>query len=120
MGKHPGEFKLRIGFFLIFFAFFFFFSAKMNLTVFAGILLAVTMATARRASLVEKIMRAADEADEPAGAKRAKRGCLDVGTPCKKGNECCYYPDIYCLYSEYTAENKGQKAVCQPSRVMKN
>merc|ERR1711872_1084675 len=141
MGKHPGEFKLRIGFFSIFFAFFFFFSAKMNLTVFAGILLAVTMATARRASLgektmqaaekadepeeamresaslVEKIMRAADEADEPAGAKR---GCLDVGTPCRKGNECCYYPDIYCLYSEYTAENKGQKAVCQPSRVMKN
>merc|ERR1712236_177059 len=77
---------------------FFFFSAKMNLTVFAGILLAVTMATARiaslgektmqaagkadepekamresarPASLVEKIMRAADEADEPAGAKRA-------------------------------------------------
>merc|ERR1719334_874013 len=68
----------------------------MNLTVFAGILLAVIMATARGASLktmqaateadepeeamreeirpaslVEKIMRAADEADEPAGVKRA-------------------------------------------------
>jgi len=66
-------------------------------TVFAGILLAVTMATARRvsldektmqaageadepfeamreaASLVKKIMRAANEADEPGEAKRAKR-----------------------------------------------
>merc|ERR1711872_1110012 len=85
-----------------FFLLFFFFSAKMNLTVFAGILLAVTMATARRASLgektmqaageadepeeamresarpaslVEKIMRAAEEADEPAGAKRANGDC---------------------------------------------
>merc|ERR1712087_585989 len=37
-----------------------FFKANMNLTVFAGILLAVTTVTARRASLVEKIMRAAD------------------------------------------------------------
>merc|ERR1711872_503786 len=107
MGKHPGEFKLRIGFFSIFFAFFFFFSAKMNLTVFAGILLAVTMATARRASLgektmqaagkadepeeamresaslVEKIMRAADEADEPAGAKRANGdACIPTGERC--------------------------------------
>merc|ERR1712236_105183 len=80
-----------------FFSYFFFFSAKMNLTVFAGILLAINMATARRASLgekttkadepeeakraaarlarlaslVEKNMRAADEAGEPAGAKRA-------------------------------------------------
>merc|ERR1711962_462764 len=73
-----------------FFFVFFFFKANMNLTVFAGILLAVTMATARRASLVrkadepgeamreaarpaslvEKIMRAADEADEPDEAKR--------------------------------------------------
>jgi len=66
----------------------------MNLTVFAGILLAINMATARRASLgektmqadepeeamresarpaslVEKIMRAADKADEPDEAKRA-------------------------------------------------
>merc|ERR1712180_335446 len=78
----------------IFFPIFFFFSAKMNLTVFAGILLAINMATARRASLgekttqadepeeamresarpaslVEKIMRAADKADEPDEAKRA-------------------------------------------------
>merc|ERR1711962_534187 len=84
-----------------FFRFFFVFSANMNLAVFAGILLAVPMATARRASLgektmqatgeanepeeamrgaarparlVEKIMRAADEADEPEEAKRAKSG----------------------------------------------
>jgi len=74
----------------------------MNLTVFAAILLAVPVVTARRASLgektmqaaggadepeeamreaarpaslVEKIMRAADEVDEPDEAKRAKRGC---------------------------------------------
>merc|ERR1711962_129125 len=84
-----------------FFRFFFVFSANMNLAVFAGILLAVPMATARRVSLgeksmqatgeadepdeamrgsarparlVEKIMRAADEADEPEEAKRAKSG----------------------------------------------
>merc|ERR1711872_987424 len=69
MGKHPGKFKLRIDFFSIFF-FFFLFSVKMNLTVFAGILLAVTMATARRASLGEKIMQAAGEADEPEEAMR--------------------------------------------------
>merc|ERR1711872_774060 len=105
--KHPGEFKLRIGFFSIFFCFFFFFSAKMNLTVFAGILLAVTMATARTASLVEKIMRAADEADEPAGAKRANGDdcpngpsercecpmsncdCPMYGKPCESDKECC-------------------------------
>merc|ERR1711872_1211728 len=49
---------------------FFFFKGNMNLTVFAGILLAVTMATARRASLVEKIMQAADEAEKPDEAKR--------------------------------------------------
>merc|ERR1712112_435591 len=98
-----------------FFLLFFFFSAKMNLTVFAGILLAVTMATARRASLgektmqaggeaeepeeamresaslVEKIMRAAKEADEPARAKRANGGCKPAGTPCNNSNECCGY-----------------------------
>merc|ERR1712112_426720 len=84
--KHPGAFKLRIGFFSIFFAFFFFFSAKMNLTVFAGILLAVTMATARRASLGEKTMQAADEADEPA---RAKRACKKSGATCTNDGECC-------------------------------
>merc|ERR1712240_850040 len=49
---------------------FFFFSAKMNLTVFAGILLVVTMATARRASLGEKTMQAAGKADEPEEAMR--------------------------------------------------
>merc|ERR1711872_148299 len=49
---------------------FFFFSANMNLTVFAGILLAVPMAAARRASLGEKTMQAADEADEPVEAMR--------------------------------------------------
>merc|ERR1712087_658348 len=99
-----------------FFFRFFFFSAKMNLTVFAGILLAVTMATARRASLgektmqaaskadepeeamslVEKIVRAADEADEPAGAKRANGGCKPVGTPCNNRNECCNTPYVDC------------------------
>merc|ERR1712215_239008 len=92
-----------------FFFIFFFFSAKMNLTVFAGILLAVTMATARRASLVEKtmqavgetdepeeamreaarpaslaekIMRAANEADEPDKAKRANGECIAKGEFC--------------------------------------
>merc|ERR1711962_707922 len=85
----PANSSLGIDFFSIFFVFFFF-KANMNLTVFAGILLAVTMATARRASLVrkadepgeamreaarpaslvEKIMRAANEADEPDEAKR--------------------------------------------------
>merc|ERR1712114_124279 len=89
MGKHPGKFKLRIGFFNFFSHFFFFFSAKMNLTVFAGILLAVTMATARRASLGEKTMQAAEEADEPAGAKRANEGCKPAETMCENDNECC-------------------------------
>jgi len=42
----------------------------MNLTVFAGILLAVTLATARRASLGEKTMQAAGKADEPGEAAR--------------------------------------------------
>merc|ERR1712055_848505 len=55
--------------FHIFFPFFFF-SANMNLTVFAGILLTVTMATARRASLGEKTMQAAGKADEPGEAMR--------------------------------------------------
>jgi len=83
-------------------------------TVFAGILLAVTMATARRvsldektmqaageadepfeamreaASLVKKIMRAANEADEPGEAKRAKRArsCVEY-QPCNDADECC-------------------------------
>merc|ERR1711962_783281 len=59
-----------------FFFYFFFFSAKMNLTVFAGILLAVNMATARRASLGEKTMQAANEADEPDKARRANGECI--------------------------------------------
>jgi len=42
----------------------------MNLTVFAGILLAVTMVTARRASLGEKTKQAAGKADEPDEAMR--------------------------------------------------
>merc|ERR1712212_1452814 len=73
MGIHgdPGKFKLRIDF-SHFFPFFFFFSANMNLTVFAGILHAITMATARRASLGEKTMQAASKADEPDKAKRVK------------------------------------------------
>merc|ERR1711962_1648275 len=41
-----------------------------DLTVFAGILLAVTMATARRASLGEKTKQAAGKADEPGEAMR--------------------------------------------------
>merc|ERR1719209_2542540 len=45
-------------------------SANMNLTVFAGILHAITMATARRASLGEKTMQAAGKADEPVEAMR--------------------------------------------------
>jgi len=78
----------------------------MNLTVFVGILLAVPMATAKRASLgektmkaagkaepgeamkeaarpaslFEKIMRAADKADEPDEADEAKRESLQPGT----------------------------------------
>merc|ERR1711872_206177 len=103
-----------------FFFCFFFFSAKMNLTVFAGILLAVTMATARRASsgektmqaagkadepeeamreaarpasLVEKIMRAADEANEPDEAKRAKRACKSEGEPCTWSGDCCLFEE---------------------------
>merc|ERR1711962_1987500 len=103
----PANSSLGIDFFSIFFVFFFF-KANMNLTVFAGILLAVTMATARRASLVrkadepeeamreaarpaslvEKIMRAADEVDEPDEAKRAKRACKLSG-PCKDDDDCC-------------------------------
>jgi len=42
----------------------------MNLAVFAGILLAIPMATARRASLGEKTMQATGEADEPDEAMR--------------------------------------------------
>merc|ERR1712240_692966 len=108
--NRPGN--SRLGSFSSHFFFFFLFSANMNLTVFAGILLAVTMATARRASLgektmqaageadepveamrdaagpaslVEKIMRAADEADEPDEAKRAKRAICkkECGDNCK-------------------------------------
>merc|ERR1712240_179081 len=56
---------------------FFFFSAKMNLTVFAGILLAVTMATARRASLGEKTMQAAEKADEPEEAMRESASLVE-------------------------------------------
>merc|ERR1711915_219464 len=44
--------------------------ANMNLTVFAGILLAVTTVTARRASLGEKTKQAAGKADEPDEAIR--------------------------------------------------
>merc|ERR1711962_1382300 len=58
-------FTLIFLFFSFLFFFFSFFKANMNLTVFAGILLAVTTVTARRASLVEKIMHAADDAEGP-------------------------------------------------------
>merc|ERR1712203_250870 len=77
--------------FHIFFPFFFF-SANMNLTVFAGILHAITMATARRASLGEKTMQAASEADEPDKAKRVKRNanCLmRFDGHCTKNEQCC-------------------------------
>merc|ERR1711962_66467 len=106
MGNIPANSSLR-SFSSQFFSLFFFFYAKMNLTVFVGILLAVTMATARRASLgektmkaagkaelgeamkeaarsaskFEKIMRAADKADEPDEADEAKREPLQPGTP---------------------------------------
>merc|ERR1712212_1430593 len=104
---------VRIDFFSIL-SFFFVFSANMNLAMFAGILLAVPMATARRgektmqatgeadepdeamrgaarpARLVEKIMRAADKADEPEEAKRDKSGsCIAKEGVCKKHGECC-------------------------------
>jgi len=96
----------------------------MNLTVFAGILLAVTMATARRASLgektmqaagkadkpeeamrepaslVEKIMRAADEADEPAGAKRANEA-----QECYTGNGDAYRGNISITESGKLCQN---------------
>merc|ERR1711962_1792304 len=101
----------------------------MNLIVFAGILLAVPMAAARRARLVEKtmrnadkadepvkamrgaarparlvekIMRAADEADEPEDAKRAKRrSCLADYERCYKDSECC---SGYCRIVLYSAQ----------------
>merc|ERR1712212_448994 len=48
-----------------------FLKANMNLTIFAGILLAVTMVTARRASLGDQTMQAAaGKADEPDEATR--------------------------------------------------
>merc|ERR1712215_246934 len=104
LGSISSQFCFFLFFSFLFFSFFFFFKANMtDLTVFAGILLAVTMATARRASLGEKtmqaagkadepgeamreaarpvgkIMRAADEAEEPVEAKRESAGCE---TPC--------------------------------------
>merc|ERR1712087_500073 len=69
--KHLGEFKaLRRLISSQFFNLFFFFKANMNLTVFAGILLAVTTVTARRARLGEKTIQAAAKADEPDKTKR--------------------------------------------------
>merc|ERR1711872_463184 len=76
-----------------FFLLFFFFSAKMNLTFFAGILLAVTMATARRASLGEKTMQAAaaDKANRAArGYVRESNTCKTRGKLCKNNDECCF------------------------------
>merc|ERR1711962_1662940 len=64
----PANSSLGIEFFSI--ISFFFVLANMNLTVFAGILLAVTMVTARRASLGEKTKQAAGKADEPDEAIR--------------------------------------------------
>merc|ERR1712087_647046 len=79
--KHLGKSKLKIDFFFIFFLyfsylfflFFFFLKANMNLTVFAGILFSLTTVTARRASLGEKTMQAAAEADEPDVMRKAAR-----------------------------------------------
>merc|ERR1712112_625974 len=114
---NPSLGSISSQFFFSLFLYFFFFSANMNLTVFAGILLAVTMAKARRASLgektmqaageadepveamreaagpaslVEKIMRAADEADEPDEAKRAKRAIVSrrMSASCKDRKKC--------------------------------
>merc|ERR1712055_866244 len=66
---------LNFVFLLFFFAkkgfFSSFLKANMNLTIFAGILLAVTMVTARRASLGDQTMQAAaGKADEPNEATR--------------------------------------------------
>merc|ERR1712215_106856 len=64
----PTNSSLGIDFLSIFFLFFsptpFFFLLSMNLTVLAGILLAVTLATARRVSLDGKTMQAAGEPQE--------------------------------------------------------
>merc|ERR1712215_218952 len=90
MGKNiPANSSLGIDFFSIFFVFFFF-KANMNLTVFAGILLAVTMVTARRASLVEKTKQAAAEAEEPDEAKR------------ESGMETC--SNLYCSAECFAAQ----------------
>merc|ERR1711962_867120 len=106
----PANSSLGIEFFSI--ISFFFVLANMNLTVFAGILLAVTLATARRASLgektmqaagkadepgeaarlarlVEKIMRAADEVEKPDEAKRESEACKDLWETCNNDDECC-------------------------------
>merc|ERR1711872_459301 len=56
--------------FFFFTLIFLFFKANMNLTIFAGILLAITTATARGPSLGEKAMQAATKADEPDEAMR--------------------------------------------------
>merc|ERR1711970_25380 len=72
--------------FHIFFPFFFF-SANMNLTVFAGILHAITMATARRASLGEKTMQAAGKADEPVAMRDAARPASLVEKIMRAANE---------------------------------
>merc|ERR1712112_395906 len=99
-------------FFSFFFLPLFFFLLSMNLTVLAGILLAVTLATARRVNLDGKTMQAAGEPQEamrgaarPASLvekmmnKRMKQlevreaagvlGCTGLFKPCKKGDKCC-------------------------------
>merc|ERR1711872_414454 len=115
---------------------FFFFSANMNLTIFAGILLAVPMAAARRTRLgektmqnaneadepveamrgaarparLEKIIRAADEADEPEEAKRAKSGsCIAMYTYCTKHKLCC---SGYC--AKYLAHHQNKQCLIRP------
>merc|ERR1711872_740833 len=118
---------------------FFFFSANMNLTIFAGILLAVPMAAARRTSLgektmqavgeadepvkamrgaarparlVEKIMQNADEADEPEEAKRAKSGpCIGMYKFCKKHRQCC---SGYCGKDEYMLPHQDKQCLIRP------
>jgi len=108
----------------------------MNLIVFAGVLFAVTMVTARRtslgektmqaggkaeepgeamkeaarpASLVEKIMRAADEADEPDEAKRESLYAYAYFTK----------PDSVC-FGGNGASYRGRKTTTHNGRICQN
>merc|ERR1711872_899192 len=107
--------------------FFFVFSANMNLTVFAGILLAVTMASARRASLDEKTMQAAGEADEPVEAmreaaslvKKIMRAADEADEPCEenlknlKNLKRAKRATCGGLYQEYIKKCHGEDFACK-------